>query len=164
MKLEDQYKYLIGAYYGVMEMDEYSLKVYILRDIENYIKDFISVNPIPNYSYRVEAEKFEKELSLKTKLQDILEEIQKNMYAECEKRVKDRTTVAYNLDEFSKNLEKNQGYVKTMWCGSEECEDKIHELTGAKSRCIPFKQEHIADTCVCCGKPADKMVIWGRQY
>ena len=72
MKLEDQYKYLIGAYDGVMEMDEYPLKVYILRDIENYIKDFISVNPIPNYSYRVEAEKFEKELSLKTKLQDAL--------------------------------------------------------------------------------------------
>ena len=63
-----------------------------------------------------------------------------------------------------KNINENQGYVKTMWCGSSECEEKIHELTGAKSRCIPFNQEHISDTCVCCGKPASKMVVWGRQY
>ena len=53
-----------------------------------------------------------------------------------------------------------------MWCGSEECEDKIHELTGAKSRCIPFDGEYekVGDKCVCCGKKADKLVIWGRQY
>lgn len=101
---------------------------------------------------------------LETKLNDILEEIQKNMYHECEKRVQDKTTTAKTMDEFEKNLAENQGYVKTMWCGNAECEEKIHEITGAKSRCIPFEQEHIADICVCCGKPADKMVIWGRQY
>ena len=68
------------------------------------------------------------------------------------------------MEELQKNLEENQGYVKTMWCGSRECEDKVKELTGAPSRCIPFKQEHLGDTCVCCGKKADKMVVWGRQY
>ena len=51
-----------------------------------------------------------------------------------------------------------------MWCGKEECEDKIHEITGAKSRCIPFVQEHIDDKCVCCGEKTDTMVVWGRQY
>ena len=51
-----------------------------------------------------------------------------------------------------------------MWCGDVECEDKIKELTAAKSRCIPFEQEYLSDKCVCCGKKADKMVIWGRQY
>ena len=101
---------------------------------------------------------------LKEKLSEILESIQKNMYDECAKRVKEKTTIATNMDEFSKNLEENQGYVKAMWCGSDECEEKIHEETGAKSRCIPFEQEHISDTCVYCGKPADKMVMWGRQY
>lgn len=101
---------------------------------------------------------------LDVKLHEILEEVQQNMYQECAKRVVEKTTTAQNMDEFVKNLEENQGYVKTMWCGNAECEEKIHELTGAKSRCIPFKQEHISDTCVCCGKPADKMVVWGRQY
>ena len=101
---------------------------------------------------------------LSEKLGDILEAIQKNMYDICVQRVKDKTTIAKNMDEFIENLNTNQGYVKTMWCGDAECEDKIHEMTGAKSRCIPFEQEKIDDKCVCCGKPATKMVVWGRQY
>ena len=72
MDLKDQYKYFVSAYYGVREMDEYDLKVYVLKDIENYIKDFIEVNPIDNYNYRREAEEIEKNVSLKTKLQDSL--------------------------------------------------------------------------------------------
>ena len=86
------------------------------------------------------------------------------MYNECLKRREDKTTIAKNMEEFEKNINENQGYVKTMWCGNEECEDKIKEVTGAHSRCIPFEQEHISDTCVCCGKPANTMVVWGRQY
>jgi len=72
MDLKDQYKYFVSAYYGVREMDEYELKVYILKDIENYIKDFISCNPINNYNYKKIANRIEKEVPLKTKLQDAL--------------------------------------------------------------------------------------------
>lgn len=72
MILEDEFKYLVGGYYGVREMDEYDLKVYILKDIENYIKNFIETNPIENFNYKEEAEKINDELSLKTKLQDSL--------------------------------------------------------------------------------------------
>lgn len=72
MELEDQFKYLVGAYYGVRTMDDYDLKVYILKDIENYIRNFIEINPIENYNYKEIAEELETELSLKTKLQDSL--------------------------------------------------------------------------------------------
>jgi hypothetical protein len=72
MDLKDQYKYFVSAYYGVREMDEYDLKVYVLKDIENYIKDFIEVNPISNFDYRKTAMEIEKEVPLKTKLQDSL--------------------------------------------------------------------------------------------
>lgn len=72
MKLEDEFKYLVGAYYGIREMDDYDLKVYILKDIEDYIRDFIKTNPIPNFNYKKEAEKINDELSLKVKLQDSL--------------------------------------------------------------------------------------------
>ena len=51
-----------------------------------------------------------------------------------------------------------------MWCGDEECENKIKDETGAHSRCLPFEQKKIADKCVCCGKEAKHLVIWGRQY
>ena len=101
---------------------------------------------------------------LNSKLNEILEDIQDNMFNECQKRLKEKTTVATTMDEFERNMKENQGFIKAMWCGDEACEDKIKELTGAKSRCIPFDQEHISDKCVCCGKHADKMVVWGKQY
>ena len=64
----------------------------------------------------------------------------------------------------TKKINENQGYIKAMWCGNVECENKIKELTGAHSRCIPFEQEKLSDKCVCCGKEARYMVVWGRQY
>ncbi len=101
---------------------------------------------------------------LEEKVKELMEDIQKSMFNACKKRVEEKTTVAFNMEELKKNLDENQGYVKTMWCGLQECEDKVKEVTGAPSRCIPFEQEHLSDTCVCCGKKADKMVVWGRQY
>ena len=56
------------------------------------------------------------------------------------------------------------GFIRAMWCGCQECEDKLKETVGVTSRCLPFKQEKISDTCVCCGKPATKMVYWGKAY
>ncbi len=72
MKLEDEFKYLVGGYYGVMEMDEYDLKVYVLKDIENYIRAFINENPIPEFDYKKEAEEIKDSMPLRTKLQDSL--------------------------------------------------------------------------------------------
>ena len=101
---------------------------------------------------------------LEEMLEKLMKEIQQSMYDACQKRMIEKTTIALNMEELEKNLEENQGYVKTMWCGSRECEDKVKEVTGAPSRCIPFEQEHLSDTCVCCGKKADTMIVWGRQY
>ena len=110
-------------------------------------------------------EKIEVKLDeLSSKIGEILELIQQNMFDTCKKRMEAKTTIAHNLEEFQANMNKEQGFIKAMWCGNEECEAKIKELTAAKSRCMPFEQEHIGDTCVCCGKPATKMVYWGRQY
>ena len=72
MDLKDTYRYLIGAYYGICEMDEYDLKEYVLKDIEEYIKTFIKDNPIKNFNYKEEAETVNVERSIKTKLQDSL--------------------------------------------------------------------------------------------
>lgn len=72
MVLEDTFRYLVGAYYGIAEMEEYSLKEYVLKDIENYIKNFVKDNPIKNFNYQEEAANVEKERALKTKLQDSL--------------------------------------------------------------------------------------------
>ena len=57
------------------------------------------------------------------------------------------------------------GYAKAMWCGDSACEDKLKDATGGvKSRCIPFKEEHLSDVCVCCGKPAKKVIYFAKAY
>ena len=101
---------------------------------------------------------------LNTKLKEMLDDIQQNMFNMCKKRLEEKTQIATNMDEFTKKINENQGYIKAMWCGNVECENKIKELTGAHSRCIPFEQEKLSDKCVCCGKEAKDMVVWGRQY
>lgn len=72
MSLEDQFKLLVGGYYGVSLIDEYGLKEYVLEDIKSYIKDFIEINPINDFNYKEEGVKLRKSLSTKTMLQDAL--------------------------------------------------------------------------------------------
>ena len=157
MELDDREQYSPGYKFNDWEMRGVPVRIELgPKDIEN--NRCIVVR-------RDNQEKIEVSLdNINEKLNDILNEIQTNMFNMCKENVIKKTTIATNMDEFTKNLEENQGYIKTMWCGSAECEDKIHELTGAKSRCIPFNQEHLSDTCVYCGKKAEKMVYWGRQY
>ena len=81
------------------------------------------------------------------------------------KNLEEKTHVATNFEEFVEIAENKPGYIKAMWCGEVECEDKIKDVTGGvKSRCIPFNEEKLSDVCACCGKPAKHMVVWGRQY
>ena len=98
------------------------------------------------------------------KVGELLDTIQHDMYERALAHREAHTYEATDFDTFTKTIEEKPGFVKAMWCGCQECEDKIRELTGATSRCMPFKQEKLSDTCICCGKPATKMVYWGRAY
>ena len=98
-------------------------------------------------------------------IQQLLQEVHDKMYEKALENREKHTYACRTLDEITKTLEeKGDGFVKAMWCGDEACEDKIKELTGVGSRCIPKQQEHLADTCICCGKPAKCMVYWGKAY
>ncbi|MBQ9228824.1 MAG: proline--tRNA ligase [Eubacterium sp.] len=94
-----------------------------------------------------------------------LQEVRDGIYQSALENRERRTYKALTMDDITKALEENgDGFVKAMWCGDEACEDKVKELTGVGSRCIPFDQEHLSDTCVCCGKPAKLMLYWGKAY
>ena len=105
-------------------------------------------------------------------LDNIVEEIEKalaavhnELYERAEKNLAEKMSIAHDHEEFLDIAENRPGFIKAMWCGESECEDKLKEETGGvKSRCIPFVEEHISDRCVCCGKPAKHMVVFGRQY
>ena len=157
VELDDRDNYSNGYKFNDWEMRGVPVRIEIgPRDIEAGVAVLVR---------RDTSEKVTVNLNnLHEELGKLLDDIQTNMFNECKKKNDERTSTATNMDEFIKKINENQGYIKTMWCGEEECENKIKEQTGAHSRCMPFEQEHISDTCVVCGKKADKMVIWGRQY
>ena len=90
--------------------------------------------------------------------------VQQQMFDKAKKNLDEHIYPAFSLEEAKELQEKNGGYIKTMWCGDVACEMKMKEVAGMSSRCIPFAQEHLADTCPCCGRPAQKMVYWGVAY
>lgn len=101
---------------------------------------------------------------IEEKAGQLLETIQKDMLERARAHRDAHTYVARTMDEMEEILTNRPGFVKAMWCGCQECEDKIKEKFAATSRCMPFEQEEISDVCVCCGKPAKKMVYWGKAY
>ena len=98
------------------------------------------------------------------KVDEILETMQKEMLERARTHRDSHTYAATNMEELEEILNSKPGFVKAMWCGDQACEDEIKEKFAATSRCMPFEQEQISDRCVCCGRPAKKMVYWGRAY
>lgn len=156
-KLDLRDNYSTGFKFNDWEMRGVPIRIEIgPKDIENGVAVLVRRDTLEKEVVKLEE--------LVTRVGEVVDLIQKNMYQECLERKNRKTTIAYSLDEIAKNLDENQGYVKTMWCGNEECENKVKDVTGAHSRCIPFEQEHLSDTCAICGKKADTMIVWGRQY
>ena len=106
------------------------------------------------------------------KLENIVEAVEAELKAVhdrlYQKALENREKHTYrciSIDEIKQALEQNgDGFVYAMWCGDEECEDKVKELTGIGSRCNPFEEDQLDTKCVCCGKPAKHMVCWGNAY
>ena len=101
---------------------------------------------------------------LEARIPEVLDDVQRGLYEKALANLETHTYAAATLDEAKELQEKNGGFIKTMWCGSLECEMKMKEVAGMSSRCIPFKQEKLSDVCACCGKPADTMIYWGIAY
>ncbi len=101
---------------------------------------------------------------LETEIPKLLEKIQKEMLERARVHRDTHTYDAHNAEEMADIAANKPGFIRAMWCGDRACEDSLKETAGVTSRCMPFTQETIADTCVCCGKPAKKMVYWGKAY
>ena len=101
---------------------------------------------------------------LETAVAEQLAVVQQQMFDKAKKNLDEHIFAAHSLEEAKALQEANGGYIKTMWCGELECEMKMKEEGGMSSRCIPFAQENLGETCACCGKPAKKMVYWGVAY
>ncbi|HBJ2608130.1 proline--tRNA ligase [Clostridium botulinum] len=156
VKLDDSDK-MPGWKYSEYEMKGIPLRIEIgPKDIEK------------NQAVLVRRDNREKTIvsldEIEIKVQEMLDIIHNSMLEEAKKTRDEKTYVATNMEEFEDTIENKPGFIKAMWCGDRACEDKIREVTGATSRCMPFEQEVVSDTCVCCGKKAKNLVYWGRAY
>jgi len=102
---------------------------------------------------------------LETAVAERLQAVRDGMYEKALANREARTYTCETMEEITEKLKANgDGFVRAMWCGDEECEDKVKEVTGVGSRCIPLQQENVSEKCVCCGRPAKHLVYWGIAY
>ena len=98
-------------------------------------------------------------------VKETLETIQNDMFENAKARMESMTYTATTKEAFCEIAETKPGFIRSMWCGERSCEDEIKDqLGGVTSRCMPFHQEHLSDTCIWCGRPAKAMVYWGKAY
>jgi len=102
--------------------------------------------------------------TLESSVTELLDAVQEGLYNKAKENLDSHIFEAHSVEEAKKLQEENGGFIKTMWCGSLECEERMKEEAGMSSRCIPFQQEHLDDVCPICGKPATKMIYWGVAY
>jgi len=97
-------------------------------------------------------------------IKGLMKDIQNDLYSKALERQNNKTYECTKLDEVRVIMEKNPGFVKADWCGDKECELKMKEIQGTKSRCILENEKHISGKCIVCGKKAEHTVLWGIQY
>ncbi len=147
-----------GWKYSQYEMKGVPLRLEIgPRDIEN--NSCVLVSRVSRQKTFVSLDNIEEEI------EKALAAVHDELLARAENNLREKMNVAHDHEEFLEIAANHPGFIKAMWCGEAECEEKLKDETGGvKSRCIPFVEEHISDVCACCGKPAKHMVVWGRQY
>ena len=101
---------------------------------------------------------------LETAIPALLQSVHDGLYQKALARRESMTYTAASFEELQDIAQSRPGLIKAMWCGDEACELRLKEEAGVTSRCMPFEQESLGDTCVCCGKPAKHMVVWGKAY
>ena len=144
------------------KFNEYEMKGVPIRleigpkDIEN--NQVVLVRRDTREKLIVSIDELEKELS------KLLDAIQLDLLEKAKNHRELKTFNALTLEEFKDIAENKPGFMKAMWCGDKACEDKLKEEAGVTARCMPFKQESISNTCVCCGKEAVSLVYWGKAY
>lgn len=101
---------------------------------------------------------------LEAKITETLDIVQNALLEKARNHRDEKTYSAVTLEDFIEIADNKPGFIKAMWCGDEACENKLKEVAGVSSRCMPFEQEELSDKCVCCGKEAKTMVYWGKAY
>ncbi len=102
---------------------------------------------------------------LEQRIPELLKAVHDGLYNKALARRQSMTYDVTDMDTMIDTATNKPGLIRAMWCGELECEEALKEKAGVSSRCMPFdNNEPIADTCVCCGKPAKHLTYWGKAY
>lgn len=103
--------------------------------------------------------------NLEAEVERLLKEIAENLYATAKANLDARTETLSTMEEIVASSKAKDGFIKSLWCGDEACEDAMKEQAGLSSRCMPFgEQDDIDGVCPVCGKKAKHRVIWAKAY
>ncbi|MDO4742912.1 MAG: proline--tRNA ligase [bacterium] len=146
-----------GWKYAEYEMKGVPLRLEIgPRDIEK--NQCVIVRRDTREKYFVSLEELEE------KIPQLFKCFEKDLFNKAYERREGMTYTVDDLDELVKVAQEKPGFIKAYWCGKRECEDKLKEVAGVTSRCIPLDQHENHGKCVCCGEPTDKLLYWGKAY
>ena len=101
---------------------------------------------------------------LETRAAELLEAVHNGLFEKAKKNLDEHIYEAHSLAEAKALQEAHGGFIKTMWCGGESCENRMKEEAGMSSRCMPFAQEQLDEVCPVCGRKAVKSILWGVAY
>ncbi len=157
IELDDSDNYTPGWKFNQYEMKGYPIRIEIgPKDIE---KNQVVV------ARRDTGEKLVFDINeFPEKVDDLLKEIQQNIFNKAKALRESKTYIAKDFEEFKVQMKEKQGFYKGMWCGEECCEEKIKDAMATTIRCIPDEQEHLYDECLVCKKKAKHMVYFAKSY
>lgn len=157
VEFDDRDTYSPGWKFNYWEMKGVPLRLEIgPKDIEKNQVTAVRRDTLEKFTLSMDG--------LTEKIGEILDDIHQTMFNNALKNREQKTYTTTDYEEIKRIMKETPGFVKTMWCGSRECEDKLKEETAATIRCLPFEQEHLGDTCPFCGKKAEKMVYIAKAY
>jgi len=93
----------------------------------------------------------------------LLDQIQKEMFDTAKKLLESLTIQVSDYNEFKSKIEQG-GFLEALWCGKQECEEKIKEETSADIRVIPFDGDNTSGKCIYCNDISASNVVFARAY
>ena len=155
VKLDDRDTVSAGFKFNDWELKGVPVRVEVgPRDLENGVVTIFRRDLCEKVTLPLEG--------LADAIKELLADIHKNLFEQAKAFRDNRTQTVSNMEELGEVVQ--TGFAKAMWCGSRECEDTIKEKFNATSRNMPFDQTPIGETCVCCGKKAEKLIYFAKAY
>ena len=154
--VDDRDEYTSGWKFNEWEMKGIPLRINIgPRDIEKGQVEFV------RRDNREKVHVEEKEMTVIAT--DLLQQIQKQLFNKATEFRNSNIQSPTSYPEFVNAVEKG-GFVRSLWCGSIKCEDKVKQDTGADIRVLPFDQSSSNGNCIVCNNMAKKIALFARAY